>query len=60
LSERIQSAGIAQSRLADRGKKKSKVSDRIVAMHLKRVADKQSLIQEQKFLISATENDDNN
>ena len=60
LSECIQAAGIAQSRLADRGKKKSKVNDRIVAMHLKRVAGEQSLMQEQKFLISATDNDNQN
>ncbi|KAI2506792.1 hypothetical protein MHU86_7687 [Fragilaria crotonensis] len=54
LSECIQAAGIAQSRLADKGKKKAKVNDRIVAMHLKKVAGKQSMIQETKYMIDAT------
>jgi hypothetical protein len=60
LSECIQAAGIAQSRLAERGKKKAKVNDRKIAMHLKKVTGKQSMIQEQKFLISATAPDDPN
>jgi hypothetical protein len=60
LSECIQAAGIAQSRLADKGKKKAKVNDRIVAMHLKKVAGKQSMIQETKYMIDATPPDDPN
>jgi hypothetical protein len=40
--------------LAERGKKKAKVNDRKIAMHPKKVTGKQSMIQEQKFLISAT------
>lgn len=59
-SECIQAAGIAQSRLAHKGKKKAKVNDCIEAMHLKKVAGKQSMIQETKFLINATEWDDPN
>ena len=60
LSECIQAAGIAQSRLAERGKKKAKVNDRKIVMHLKKVTGKQSMIQEQKFLISATAPEDPN
>ena len=60
LSECIQAAGIAQSRLAERGKKKAKVNDRKIAMHLKKATGKQSMIQEQKFLISATAPEDPN
>ena len=58
LSECIQAAGITQSRLVDRWKKKAKVNDRIVAMHSKWVTAKQSMIQDQKFLISMTDHDD--
>lgn len=60
VSECIQAAGIAQSRLADKGKKKAKVNDCIVSMYLKKVAGKQSMIQEQKYLIEATSADDPN
>ncbi|KAI2506296.1 hypothetical protein MHU86_8126 [Fragilaria crotonensis] len=60
LGERLQAAGIAQSRLAHKGKTKSKLNDRIVAMHLKKVTGKQTMIQEQKFLISAAAVDDPN
>ncbi len=61
LSECIQAAGIAQSRLADKVKKKAKVNDRIVAMHLKMVDGKQSMIQEiRKYLIDATPQNDPN
>ncbi len=60
MSECIQASGIAQSQLADRGKKEAKVNDRIVAMHLKRVTGKQSMIQEQKFLIGVTDHDNQN
>ena len=49
LSECIQAAGIAQSRIADKGKKKAKVNDRKIAMHLKKVAGKQSMIQEKSI-----------
>ena len=61
LSECIQAAGIAQSRLADKVKKKAKVNDRIVAMHLKKVDGKQSMIQEiRNYLIDATAQNDPN
>jgi hypothetical protein len=60
LGERLQAAGIAQSRLAHKGKTKAKLNDRIVAMHLKKVTGKQTMIQEQKFLISAAAVDDPN
>ena len=60
LSERLQAAGIAQSQLAHMGKKKAKLNDCIVPMHLKRVTGKQSIITEQKFLVSATAADDPN
>ncbi len=56
--ERLQAAGIAQSRLAYKGKTKAKLNARIVAMHLKKVTGKQTIIQEQKFLIEATALDD--
>ena len=55
--ECLQAAAIAQSRLADRGKKKTKVNDRIVSMHRTKVAGKRSIIEEQKFLINATTDD---
>ena len=55
LSECIQAAGIAQSRLAERGKKIAKVNDRKIAMHLKKVTGKQY-----HFLISATAPEDPN
>ncbi len=42
-SKRLQAAGIAQSRLAHLGKKKAKLNDRILSMHLKRVTGKQSI-----------------
>ncbi len=42
------------------GQKESKVKDRIVAIHLKRVTGKQSMIQEQKFLIGVTDHDNQN
>ncbi|KAI2493453.1 hypothetical protein MHU86_21071 [Fragilaria crotonensis] len=60
LGERLQAAGIAQSRLAHKGKAKAKLNDRIVAMHLKKVTGKQTMIQEQKFLISSVDADDPN
>ena len=60
LSECIQAAGIAQSRIADKGKKKAKVNDRKIAMYLKKVAGKQSMIQETKYLIESTAHDDPN
>ena len=60
LSECIQAAWIVQSRLAERGKKKAKVNDRKIAMHLKKVNGKQLMIREQKFLISATTPEDPN
>ncbi len=45
LSECTQAAGIAQSRIADKGEKKAKVNDCCkIAMHLKKVAGKQSMI----------------
>lgn len=54
----------AEKRLAGRNTsrslKKAKVNDRKIAMHLKKVTGKQSMIQEQKFLISATAPDDPN
>jgi hypothetical protein len=56
--ERLQAAGIAQSRLAYKGKTKAKLNDRIVSMHLKKVTGKQTMVQEQKFLINATALDD--
>jgi hypothetical protein len=59
-SERLQAAGIAQLRLAHLGKKKAKLNDRIVLMHMKRVTGKQSIIAERKFLLSATATDNPN
>jgi hypothetical protein len=60
LSECIQAAGIAQSQMADKRKNLTKVNDRKIAMHLKKVAGKQSLIQETKYLIEATAHNDPN
>lgn len=59
-SEKLQAAGIAQSRIANKGKKMAKVNDRKIAMHLKKVAGKESMIQETKYLIEATSRDDPN
>jgi hypothetical protein len=60
LSERLQAAGIAQSRFAHLGKKKAKRNDRIISMHLKRVTGMQSILAGQKFLINGTATDDLN
>lgn len=51
LSEYIQAAGIAQSRIANKRKRKAEVNDGKAAMHVKKVAGKQSMIQVTKYLI---------
>lgn len=54
LDQRIHVAAIAQSRMANLGKERSRIHDRILSRHRQKVKDMKSLISGHKFLISET------
>lgn len=58
LDQRIHVAAIAQSRMANLGKERSRIHDRILSRHRQKVKDMKSLISGHKFLISETESND--
>jgi hypothetical protein len=58
LNQQISLAGIAQSKVMIDHREQSKISDRIIAMNRKKVGGQKLLLDEHKYLISKTPDND--